>query len=128
MMRTRVAALVLMLTMSACATTDGVISERLYFGQNIGMDRTIAPEDWQQFVATAITPRFPNGLTIFSGDGQWRDPHGNLVREHTYIVEIEHKANEDVESAIAAIAAEYKTRFHQDAVLRITEHATMRFY
>src|SRR4051812_15506486 len=124
----RIAALALALTVTACSTTGGVVSDRLYFGQNIGMDRTISPEDWRQFVATEITPRFPNGLTIFQGDGQWRDPHGNLVHEHTYIVEVEHAPSAEIDAAIAAIAAQYKKRFQQDAVLRITEHATMRFY
>jgi len=124
----RLAAVALALIVSACATTGGVISDRLYFGQNIGMDRTVSPDDWKDFVATVVTPRFPKGLTIFQGDGQWRDPQGNLVHEHTYIIEVEHEPSAEVESAIAAIAAEYKKRFQQDAVLRITQQATMRFY
>jgi len=124
----RLAAVALALIVSACATTGGVISDRLYFGQNIGMDRTVSPDDWKDFVATVVTPRFPKGLTIFQGDGQWRDPQGNLVHEHTYIIEVEHEPSAEIESAIAAIAAEYKKRFQQDAVLRITQQATMRFY
>jgi len=127
-MRMRVASVALALIMSACSTTGGIISDRLYFGQNIGMDRTVSPDDWRDFVATVVTPHFPNGLTILQGDGQWRDPHGNLVREHVYIIEVEHAPSAEIDAAIAAIAAEYKTRFQQDAVLRITEHATMRFY
>jgi hypothetical protein len=127
-MRNRLAVVVLALAVSACSSAGGTVSDRLFFGQNIGMDRTVSPEDWQQFVATVVTPRFPKGLTILQGDGQWRDPHGNLVREHVYIIEVDHERSEDIESAIAAIAAEYKNRFQQDAVLRITEHATVRFY
>ena len=49
------------------------------------------------------------------------------MHEDVYVVEIFHDPNVD-EAAIAAIAQEYKKRFGQDAVLRVTSRSKMRFY
>ena len=35
---------------------------------------------WARFVAGAVTPRFPDGLTILDARGQWRGP-GGILRE-----------------------------------------------
>ena len=29
---------------------------------------------WTQFLAREVTPRFPDGLTVYETTGQWRDP------------------------------------------------------
>ena len=37
---------------------------------------------WSDFVASEITPRFPDGLTVLDALGQWRDSDANtIVRE-----------------------------------------------
>lgn len=129
----RIASFVVVAFLTACATTapppaPSVVCDRLFFGQTIPGGGTVSAADWQQFVATVITPRFPQGLTIVQGNGQWLDSHGVIEHETMYIVEVEHEKSDAIDAAIAAIAAEYKKRFAQDAVLRITEPVTMRFY
>ena len=118
---------VLALTLLSCQTTT-LVSDRLFFGRNIPAGGTVSDAQWDDFVRNVVTPRFPKGLTIWQAKGQWRDPRGESMHEDVYVVEIFHDANGVDEAAIAAIANEYKKRFGQDAVLRVTSRSEMRFY
>ena len=126
-MRNR-AALLITLVALACQTANVQIDDRLYFGRNIPAGGVVTDAQWDDFVRTVITPRFPQGLTVFQGKGQWLDPRGALVREDTYVVEVNHPPSDATEAAIQAIALEYKRRFGQDAVLRISSNSQLRFY
>jgi hypothetical protein len=44
------------------------------------------------------------------------------------VVEILHKVDRSSDQSLAEIAREYRARFHQDAVLRVTEPAQARLY
>lgn len=135
-MKRRAASLYLALFIAtSCRTADlrapaaqTVIADRLYFGRNIPAGGTVSESDWKQFVETIVTPRFPSGLTVFQGDGQWLDPRGTLVREAVFVLEVFHAGDAASEAAISAIAAEYKKRFGQDAVLRMSSGSAIRFY
>jgi uncharacterized protein DUF3574 len=105
-----------------------MVRDRLFFGRNIPAGGTVSDSAWAGFMADVVTPRFPDGLTVFQGDGQWMDPRGTLVHEHTMVVELEHPPTAAADSAIVAIADGYRVRFHQDAVLRMTDTVRMRFY
>jgi len=95
---------------------EPVLVERLYFGRNIGDSLGVSDSAWTVFVAEVLTPRFPAGLTTWSATGQWRGPDGRIRREPSFVVELVHPARaRETESAIA----EYKRRFHQEAVLRV---------
>ena len=124
----RAAALLIALTLSACQTAPAILSDRLFFGRNIPAGGTVSDAQWNEFLRTVVTPRFPKGLTIFQGNGQWLDPRGDVVREAVFVIEVFHDRSPDAEASIAAIAAEYKKRFGQDAVLRVTSGSVIRFY
>lgn len=117
---------VLLLSM-ACAS-NGVVVDRLFFGTNIPSGGQVSDDDWKAFVKDVVTPRFKDGLTVLEGDGQWLDPRGVVVREHVHIVEVAHKRDVVTDDAIRAIADEYKKRFKQDAVLRVTAPVTLKLY
>jgi len=123
----RAFALTVLLLVSGCATQHLVV-DRLFFGTNIPSGGTVSDDDWKTFVREVVTPKFKDGLTIFEGNGQWLDPRGDLVREHVMVVEVAHPAGAAVDAEMRSIAAEYKRRFKQDAVLRITVPATIAFY
>ncbi len=55
--------------------------EELYFGMDIPSDGTISEEEWNNFVAGEITPRFPDGITILNGLGQYRYQTGKMTKE-----------------------------------------------
>ena len=129
--------LILLLAAAGCSTfgsaepapAPGVqVSERLFFGQSIPGGGTVAEQDWTAFLRDVITPRFPQGLTVWKGEGQWLEAAGVLAREPVIVVEIVHAPGADLETSLEAISQEYKRRFRQEAVLRVTSTVRQRLY
>jgi hypothetical protein len=89
----------------------------LMFGRNIGGELGVSEEVWSEFVASEITPRFPDGLTVDDAVGQWRDTEtARVVKEPSKDVRVVVPAGADIQEKIDAIVAAYKQRFHQQAV------------
>jgi hypothetical protein len=125
----------LALLLTACATAPSqrcasgeqlMIEDTLYFGTAMPGD-TVSAEQWAEFLARAVTPHFPQGLTVWPASGQWRSPDGTIVHEASYVLRLFHPDNEPSETAIRAAMDEYKSRFEQDAVLRVKKQACTSF-
>jgi hypothetical protein len=87
----------------------------LYFGG--GGTAGVTQRRWSRFLAQEVTPRFPDGLTVVDGAGQWREAAGKrIVRERTRIVTIAIAAGEVVADRIDTVVAAYKRRFRQKSV------------
>ena len=78
-------------------------------------------------VDTVVTPRFPDGLTAWPAQGQWRSPDGAPVREASWVLNIVHAPDAASETAIVEIVDAYKTRFRQESVLRVVSDACVGF-
>ena len=100
---------------------------RLFFGRNIGDAEGVTEEDWRLFLADTVTPRFPDGLSVFDAAGQWRDSQGSVVRERSKMVLILTEPNSDALTRLDEIADEYKQRFSQESVLRVVDSACVAF-
>ena len=108
-----------------CAPGEqAAVSDLLYFGTNMP-GGIVTPEEWTKFLSATVTPRFPAGLTVWQASGQWQSSDGKLTSEGSYVLSLIHPADAQAETAVQAIVADYKTRFHQDAVLRVKAHACM---
>jgi hypothetical protein len=93
-------------------------SAELFFGRSIGNRTGVSDADFARFTAEEITPRFPDGLTVLDGHGQWRDPaRGRLVREPSKVVLILFPDDPQKRENLVAIAEAYKRKFHQQSVL-----------
>jgi len=123
----RAAAVVLALFVTACSTLPEPrcaadekpsISELIYFGTE-KPGGTVSDDEWAAFLRDVVTPRFPAGLTTWRASGQWRSNDGSLTREDSHVLNLVHAADSQTESAIRAVIGEYKTRYHQEAVLRV---------
>jgi hypothetical protein len=129
----RRASALLVLVLTACTTmqparySEAVLADRLFCGLAIPGGGEVSEAEWRAFVADEVTPRFPEGLTIWRAEGQWRGPDGAIVREPSLVIEILHRPDLRIDEKIVAIAEAYKTRFKQDAVLRVTMPARMEF-
>lgn len=95
------------------------VTDLLHFGLDTP-DGTLADAEWQRFVDTEITPRFPAGLTVFDARGQWRGRDGRIEREPSRVVEIVHDDDARTRQALLALVAAYKSRYRQESVLRLT--------
>jgi hypothetical protein len=126
--RAALALTLLLILPAGCATHPPFVIDRMFFGMNIPSGGHVSVDEWSAFVREVVTPKFKDGLTIFEGNGQWLDPRGDLVHEHVMVVEVAHPSAVAVDASLRDIAAEYKKRFHQDAVLRVTVPASMTFY
>lgn len=56
-----------------------LVQEDLYFGRNIAGIKEVYESQFQAFVDSTITPRFPDGRTIFDANGQFLNSSGVLV-------------------------------------------------
>jgi hypothetical protein len=83
---------------------------------------------WRAFLRDEVTPRFPDGLTVYETTGQWRDPARKLiVREKSRVLRIIVQADPLVQDKVTAIADAYKTRFAQKSVGIVTRTACVSF-
>ncbi|MCI0632951.1 MAG: DUF3574 domain-containing protein [Actinobacteria bacterium] len=105
-----------------------MVADRLVFGRAIPEGGSVSEEDWRAFLEEVVTPKFPEGLTVWRAEGQWTDPGGVLVGEPVLVIEIVHPASARADSAMASIAEEYRRRFRQDAVLRVTTEARVHLF
>ena len=135
--RARHALAVLLLAGAACARPpvrpaaaepSPVVADRLVFGRAIPGGGVVSDGEWETFVREVITPRFPDGLTLWRAEGQWRGRDGEIVREPVAVLELVHPAHPETEAALRAIAEEYKRRFRQEAVLRTTADVRVRLF
>lgn len=102
------------------------VSELLYFG-TAKAQGTVGPQDWKRFLDEAVTPVFPQGFSVWPAAGQWRMEGGTIVQEASYVLSIVHPDTPALEAAVAGIAGAYKTRFEQEAVLRVKGRACVSF-
>jgi hypothetical protein len=87
----------------------------------------VGPRAWARFLATEITPRFPDGLTVLDGYGQWRNRSRGVDRERSRLVLIWYEPDAASEARIEAIRAAYTKQFRQSSVLRVDSTSCVSF-
>lgn len=128
----RIAALVVLSSvLSACASMNATtcangehlaIQDTLYFGTG-KPNGVVTPQEWAQFLETTVSPRFPDGLTVTEGAGQWRGADGLIVRETTYVLYLVHLHDKASETLVTEVVSAYKSQFRQEPVLRVKSAA-----
>lgn len=106
------------------------IDTHLYFGTGRPDGRPpVSDKEFLAFVDKHVTPRFPAGLTIHKGRGQWRNQEGHIGRERSYELNVLYPVAEarardaDIENFREA----YKRAFHQESVLRTDDRELADF-
>jgi hypothetical protein len=99
---------------------------QLYLGRQIAGEPTPSDAAVTKFLAEEVSPRFPDGLTVIRGGETWRGADDKLVRQSAKVVLIVLPRSEDAEQRIQLVRTAYKTRFRQDAIVRITRPACVR--
>jgi hypothetical protein len=113
---------------ASCAVGDtALVRDVVYFGRDRPGGGTVGDAEWQGFLDQVVTPRFPAGLTVVEATGWWRGRSGVVEQERSEIVTLLHGGDEAARRAVAEIAAEYKRRFQQEAVLRERMATCARF-
>jgi hypothetical protein len=94
---------------------------QLFFGQDVAGKGPLPRRDWNAFLRDTVTPRFPDGFTVFDSYGQWRAPGAAKIgRERSRMIEIAAVDSPEVRKNIADLTALYRARFHQQSVGIVT--------
>ena len=106
--------------------SQGFLAEKfyrteLYFGTDKAGGGKVSDDDWNKFLETQVTPRFPDGFTVLEGFGQYKDSSGKIVREASKILILFYPktARKAVNQKIEEIRTNYKKQFDQESVLRL---------
>lgn len=86
-----------------------------YFGTDQPDGSEVSASAFRRFVDRHVTPRFPDGLTLLPGSGQWREADGDIVKERSFVLVLLYPrgaADGDIET----IRALYKRAFRQKSV------------
>jgi hypothetical protein len=113
----------------ACnAPQKAMMDVELLFGRNVGKQLVVTESRWNAFLAREVTPRFPDGLTVFDTSGQMRSKKTKAVtQEPGKIVRIIMRADPEAQTKIDAIVAAYKTQFKQESVGVVMRPACVSF-
>ena len=101
----------------------------LFFGRDRVGHRLVSDREWADFLNTVVTANFPDGLTVFDGYGQWRNPETGIVAHspHVKIVLIAVKRSPGLADRLNTVMDTYKMRFNQRSVGLITRDSCAAF-
>lgn len=107
------------------ADAHGWVRSELYFGVGEEQGKAERPQaegiseaQWRQFLDTEVTPRFPDGLTVFDAYGQWLfrgDAEPNRLR--TKVLVVLHEDTPARRADIEAIRLAWKQKTAHQSVL-----------
>jgi hypothetical protein len=94
----------------------------LFFG-TAKSDGVVTEEEFRAFVDEKVTPRFPDGLTVLKGDGQFKGEDGVTIKEQSFVLILLYPSDTYKESSrkIERIREAYTTKFEQESVLRVDD-------
>jgi hypothetical protein len=98
------------------------VRTELFFG-TAKKDGVVTEEEFRGFVDSEVTPRFPDGLTLLKGDGQFRGEDGITIKEQSFVLILLYPYETFAKSSqkIQKIRELYKDQFAQESVLRVDD-------
>jgi hypothetical protein len=108
--------------------TDPFIRTELFFGSERPNKPEVSDVEFKQFLDEEVTPRFPDGLTVLKGFGQFRESDGTIVQESSFVLILLYPREtlRDSSSKIEELRTLYKARFEQESVLRVDDPRPVR--
>lgn len=92
------------------------IRTTLYFG--LARPKGAVSElEWQVFLRDEVTKRFPEGLTVWEAQGQWRTPGGSIDHERSKVLLLVHPDSQQARQSIQEVIESYRRIFEQQSVL-----------
>ena len=98
------------------ATASPQLRTTLYFG--LARPKGAVSElEWQLFLRDQVTVRFPEGLTVWGAQGQWRRPDGAIDHEQSKVLLLVHPDTPSALAGVQEVIARYRQTFDQESVL-----------
>lgn len=100
-----------------------------YFGRTSGGEEIVTDTAWARFMDDAVTPAFPDGLTVLDGAGQWRGRSGTISRQRSKVLVVALPDGDAAEAQrrLAPVIAAYRERFRQESVMVTTQAVCLGF-
>ena len=100
-----------------CGTSSAPqVRTTLYFG--LARPKGAVTElEWQIFLRDEVTKRFPDGLTVWEAEGQWRTPAGSIDHEQSKVLLLVHPDTTAARQSVLAVIDAYRKTFEQQSVL-----------
>jgi hypothetical protein len=98
------------------ASSVAQLRTTLYFGM-ARPQGSVSELDWQMFLRDEVTTRFPEGLTAWEAEGQWRDKTGDVDHERSKVLLLVHADTEAAQRAVQTVITRYRQLFDQQSVL-----------
>lgn len=117
-------AAILMLVVAGCSTAPKPVcpagqsplrTAQLFLGSK--PPAKVSDRDIRRFVDAEVTPRFPDGVTVVDGGGQWRGDENRMIREAAKVVLIVLPEGGDPAGKVEQVRAAYRAKFKQDSVV-----------
>jgi hypothetical protein len=100
----------------------------LFFGTSRPDGTVVTDDKFKRFLDQEVTPRFPDGLTLLTGQGQFKNAGGMIIQEKSKVLILLYPLKDtDANNRIEAIRAAYKAAFQQESVLRVDSRAGVSF-
>jgi Protein of unknown function (DUF3574) len=90
---------------------------QLFFGLSAPHRGPVTAKEWNSFLQQTVTPRFPEGFTVYEAYGQsWNPATRSVGREKTKVILIAIVDTAPARAKIAEVADQYRGAFHQRSV------------
>ncbi len=106
------------LSCSSVPASKPVARTELFFGLRKANGAEINNSEFQRFLDREVTPRFPDGFTVISGQGQFKDARGAIRQERSKLLILLYPSAATSNQQIEQIRKAYITAFQQQSVLR----------
>jgi hypothetical protein len=91
-------------------------------------NQPVTEAEFGGFVEKEVTERFPDGLTLLTGYGQFRNSSGAIIREKSFVLVLFYPPQQqDANKRIQEIRELYKAAFNQESVLRVDGFSVVSF-
>jgi hypothetical protein len=113
---------------SVNVASEAFVRTELFFGTAREDLPPVSDEEWHQFLDSVITPRFPEGLTVYTAEGQFQDESGSVIKEKSFVLLLLYPLEEwkKRSAAIEFIREAYKDAYQQQSVLRVDDPFAVR--
>ena len=98
------------------AATAAQVRTTLYFG-SARPKGSVSELEWQLFLRDEVTTRFPDGLTVWDAEGQWRAPKGTIEHERSKVLLLVHPDTGPARQSVQDVIDRYRKAFDQQSVL-----------
>ncbi|MFN8662353.1 MAG: DUF3574 domain-containing protein [Thermomicrobiales bacterium] len=103
------------------AGSEAWVRGELYFGTSMDQGVGVIPDDFEAFLDAEVTPRFPDGLTLLTGLGQWKGPDDvapSKMGSEVLIILYPQESAAESSAKLEEIREAYKAQFNAQSVLR----------